>query len=47
MMFGLLSNELAILTRNNFPKRPSGAQLHTLSKSFDVPIGFVTPRKFR
>ena len=29
--------------RNYFPKRPSGAQLHTLSKLYDVPVGFVTP----
>ena len=26
-----------------FPKRPSGAPLHTLSKLYDVPVGFVTP----
>ena len=25
-----------------FPKRPSGAPLHTLSKLYDVPVGFVT-----
>ena len=29
--------------RNNFPKRPSGAPLHTLSKFLDVQVGFVTP----
>ena len=29
--------------RNYFPKRPSGAPLHTLTKLFDVPVGFVTP----
>ena len=29
--------------RNYFPKRPSGAPLHTLSKLFDVPVGFVLP----
>ena len=29
--------------RNLFPKRPSGAPLHTLSKLYDVPVGFVTP----
>ena len=28
--------------RNNFPKRQSGAPLHTLSKLYDVPVGFVT-----
>ena len=28
--------------RNYFPKRPSGAPLHTLSKLYDVPVGFVT-----
>ena len=31
------------LMRNYFPKRPSGAPLHTLSKLYDVPVGFVTP----
>ena len=29
--------------RNYFPKRLSGAPLHTLSKSYDVPVGFVPP----
>ena len=29
--------------RNYFPKRPSGAPLHTLPKLYDVPVGFVTP----
>ena len=29
--------------RNYFPKRPSGAPLHTLSKLYDVPVGFVSP----
>ena len=32
--------------RNCFPKRPSGAPLHTLSKLYDVPVGFVTPPYF-
>ena len=32
--------------RNYFPKRPSGASLHTLSKLYDVPVGFVTPPPF-
>ena len=27
--------------RNYFPKRPSGAPLHTLSKLYDVPVGFT------
>ena len=31
------------LMRNYFPKRPSGAPLHTLSKLYDVPVGFVIP----
>ena len=31
------------LMRNYFPKRPSGAPLHTLSKLYDVPVGFETP----
>ena len=42
-LFGLLSKLLASLMRNYFPKRPSGAPLHTLSKLYDVPVGFVTP----
>ena len=29
--------------RNYFPKRPSGAPLHTLSKLYDVPFGYVPP----
>ena len=29
--------------RNYFPKLPSGEPLHTLSKVYDVPDGFVTP----
>ena len=29
--------------RNYFPKRTSGAPLHTLSKLYDVPVGFVSP----
>ena len=29
--------------RNYFPKRLSGAPLHTLSKLYDVPVGFVPP----
>ena len=40
---GLLSKLLASLMRNYFPKRPSGAPLHTLSKLYDVPVGFVLP----
>ena len=28
---------------NYFPKRPSGAPLHTLSKLYDVPVGFDPP----
>ena len=42
-VFCLLSKLLASLMRNYFPKRPSGAPLHTLSKLYDVPVGFVTP----
>ena len=34
---------LASLMRNYFPKRPSGAPLHTLSKLYDVPVGFEPP----
>ena len=29
--------------RNCFPKSTSGAPLHTLSKLYDVPVGFVSP----
>ena len=29
--------------RNNFPKQPLGAPLQTLSKLYDVPVGFVNP----
>ena len=32
--------------RNYFSTRPSGAQLHTLSKLYDVPVGFVTPPSY-
>ena len=32
--------------RNYFPKRPSGAPLLTLSKLYDVPVGFVPPSYF-
>ena len=38
-----MSKLLASLMRNYFPKRPSGAPLHTLSKLYDVPVGFVNP----
>ena len=29
--------------RNYFPKRQSDAPLHTSSKLYDVPVGFVPP----
>ena len=33
--------------RNNVPKPPSAASLHTLSKLYVVPVGFVTlPPRF-
>ena len=32
--------------RNYFPKRPSGAPLHALSKLYAVHVGFVTPPYF-
>ena len=41
-----MSKLLASLMRNYFPKRPSGAPLHTLSKLYDVPVGFVTPSPY-
>ena len=28
---------------NYFPKQPSGAPLHSLSKLYDVPVGFLSP----
>ena len=43
-----LSKLLASLMRNYFPKRTSGAPLLTLSKLYDVPVGFVfTPTLLR
>ena len=42
-MFVFLSKLSASLMRVYFPKRQSGAQLLTLSKLYDVPVGFVTP----
>ena len=45
-MFGLLSKLLASLMRNYFPKRPSGAPLHTLSKLYYVPVSFEPPTYF-
>ena len=41
-LLGLLSKLLAPLMGNYFPKRPSVAPLHTLSKLYDVSVGFVT-----
>ena len=38
-----LSKLLVSLMRNYFPKRTSGAALHTLSKVYVAPIGFVSP----
>ena len=38
---------LLLLSRNYFPKRPSGAPFHTLSKLYDVPVGFVPPSYFQ
>ena len=37
------SKLLASLIRNYFPKRMSGALLNTVSKLYDVPVGFVFP----
>ena len=42
-----LSKLLASLMRNYFPKRPSGALPHTLSKLYYVPVGFVIPTFLR
>ena len=38
-----LSKLLASLMRIYFPKWPSGSPLNTLSKLYDVPVGFVAP----
>ena len=43
ILFELLSKLLASLTRNNFSKQPLGAPLHTLTKLYDVLVGFATP----
>ena len=45
-LFVFWSKLLAFLMRNYFPKRTSGAPLHTLSKLYDVPVGFVFPSSF-
>ena len=37
---------ISILDKELFPKRTSDAPLHTLSKLYDVPIGFVTSPSF-
>ena len=42
-LFGFLSKLLASLMRNYYQKRTSGAPLYTLSKLYDVPVGFVNP----
>ena len=42
-----LSKLLATLMRNYFPKRTLDTPLHTLSKLYDVLIGFVSPRLLR
>ena len=36
-------SKLSFLMRNYFPKRTSGESLLTLSKLYDIPVGFVTP----
>ena len=38
VMYGLV-----VIWSKTFPKRPSGAPLHSLSKLYDVPVGFVNP----
>ena len=42
-LLGFLSKLLASLMRNYFPKQPSVALRHTLSKLHDVLVGFVAP----
>ena len=39
----VLSKLLASLIRSYFPKRLSGAPLHTLSKLYDIPVVFLAP----
>ena len=34
---------ISIPDEDFFPKRTSGVPLHTLSKLYDVPVGFVSP----
>ena len=46
-LFGSLSKLLAFLMKNYFLKRPPGAPLLTLSKLYDVPVGFVPPSILR
>ena len=41
-----LNKLLASLMRNYFPKRPSGTPRYTLSKLYDVPVGFVAAPYF-
>ena len=38
---------MILLIRNYFPKLPSGTPLHTLSKLYDVSVGFVAPPLLR
>ena len=47
VLFGLLSKLLASLMKELFSKRPSGAPLYTLSKLYDVPVGFAPPPLLR
>ena len=42
-MLVFLSKLIASLMRNYFQKRTLGAPLLTLSKLYDVPVGFVHP----
>ena len=44
-MLLFLSKLLAALMKYYFPKRTSGAPLHTLSLLYDAPVGFVFPRE--
>ena len=41
VLIGVLSKVSASLMRNNIPKRPSGAPLHTLSKLYNGSVGFI------
>ena len=46
ILFRLLSKLLAFLMKHNFPQRPSGVPFYTLSKFYNVSVGFVITPSF-